>query len=127
MIVTAIADFEIIKKVRTKYVVRIFFDRKGREYEAFWLSEKQMNKLNKCYQDVAYSRTKNAAMLAVFDSDRFVWAGVKYTDYSDLEWLEKTFNAEYSDRYYVSQTETVKHIPELIEPKETLPDADLIR
>lgn len=127
MIVVPINDFEVVKKIRTKYVVRIFFDRKQREHECFWLSEKQANKLNDCHKKKMYSSVKNTVILCVFDGDRFVWAGVEYPDFSDREWLQETFKAEYSDRYYVSQTETVKHVPERIEPIETKPNADLIR
>jgi len=127
MIVTPINDFEVVKKIRAKYVVRIFFDRKQREHECFWLSEKQTNKLKECYENKMYSSIKNTVILCVFDGDRFVWSGIEYSDYSDREWLEETFKAEYSDNYYVSQTEIVKHVPERIEPVETQPDADLIR
>lgn len=127
MIVVPINDFEVVKKIRTKYVVRIFFDRKHREHECFWLSEKQYNKLKQCWNKLTSSYIKNSTVICVFDGDRFVWAGEEYPDFSDREWLEKTFNAEYSDRYYVSQTETVKHVPERIEPIETKPNADLIR
>jgi hypothetical protein len=127
MIVTPIKSYEVIKKMSTKYVVRIFFDRKQREFEGFWLSVKQYTKLANTFNKMYNSSVKNTEVLAVFDGDRFVWAGIEYPDYSDRNWLEKTFNAEYSDRYNVSQTETVRHIPEKIEPKETSPDADLIR
>lgn len=127
MIVTPISYFEVVKEIRTKYVVRIFFDQKKMAHECFWLSEKQYNKLNSCWNNVVLSCIKGSTVICVFDSDRFVWAGEEYPDFSDLAWLEKTFKAEYSDQYYVSETETVKHVPKRVEPKETKPDADLIR
>lgn len=127
MIVTTISDFDLIKKVRTKYIVRIFFDRKRKNFESFWLSEKQYKRLNDCFHDVMHSGIKDSTILCVFDSDRFVWAGVEYPDISDREWLEHAFKAEYSDHYYVSETIKEKHTPKRIEPTETQPDADLIR
>ena len=74
-----------------------------------------------------HSGIKDSSILCVFDGDRFVWAGVEYPDISDRDWLVRTFKAESSDHYYVSETIKEKHTPERIEPTETQPDADLIR
>lgn len=127
MIITPINDFDVIKKVRARYVVRIFFDKKRREFDSFWMSEKQYNKLLQCYNKVNSAYIKGSSVICVFDGDRFVWAGEEYPDYSDREWLQKNFKAEFSDHYYVSETEIIKHVPAKIEPKESEPDADLIR
>jgi len=113
--------------MRTCNVVRIFFDRKWKEHECFYLSQKQYDNLCRSYNKVQNSSVKNTFILAVFDGERYVWSGVEYPDYTDRNWLEKTFKAEYSDHYYISETETVKHIPDKIEPTETEPDATLIR
>lgn len=113
--------------MQTKYIVRIFFDRKWKEHECFYLSVKQYNKLASIVNKAQNANVKNTVVLAVFDGDRFVWPGIEYTDYTDRDWLEKTFNAEYSDRFIITNPEVTRHIPEKIEPKETEPDANLIR
>lgn len=74
-----------------------------------------------------HSGIKDSSILCVFDSDRFVWAGVEYPDITDRDWLEQAFKAVYSDHYYISETIKEKHIPIRIEPTETKPNADLIR
>lgn len=111
----------------TKYIVRIFFDRKWKEHECFYMSVKQYNKLASMYNKRANSNVKDTVILAVFDGDRFVWAGIEYPDYTDRDWLEKTFKAEYSNRFFISVPEITRHIPAKIEPIESEPDADLIR
>ena len=127
MIVTQINDFEVIRKIRSKYVVRIFFDRKWRKHECFWLSEKQYLKLNQSVEKVRSSNVKNTIVLAVFDNDRFVWSGVEYPDYSDREWLEKTFNAESCDTYTIEKPIVESHIPDKVETIQQGPDEELIR
>lgn len=127
MIVTPFNDFEIVKKMRTCYVVRIFFDRKWKEHECFFVSVKQYNNLCASINKVTNSSVKNTYAIGVFDGDRFVWSGVEYPDFSDRDWLEKTFKAEFTNSFTISKLEVSVHIPEKIEPKETDPDATLIR
>lgn len=127
MIVIRINHFEMIKKMRTKFVVRIFFDRKLKEFDSFFLSEKQYNKLYNTFNKMYNSSVKNTFVLAVFDGDRFVWPGIEYPDYSDQEWLEKTFNAVWSDSFVKTAPKITHYAPEKIEPINNEPDKDLIR
>lgn len=127
MVVTFFTDYEIVKKMRTCYLVRIFFDTKGNQTVCFYLSEKQMNKLRKVYDNFINSSVKRTKMLGVFDGDRFVWCGIEYPDYTDRDWLMKNFNAEFKEYFSIEKEIIVKHVPEKMEPVETQPDADLIR
>lgn len=127
MIITRIDHFELIKKMRTKYIVRIFFDKKWREFDSFFLSEKQYNKLSDTFNHRYHSSVNDTSVMAVFDEDRFVWSGIEYPDYSDLKWLEKTFHAEWSDSFIKTQPVIISHIPEKIQPKKIEPDKTLIR
>jgi len=127
MIVTPIYDFDIIKTLRNKYIIRIYFDQKSKRHAAFWVSGKQFNRLEECYQKVGWSKVKGTIILCVFDGVRFVWSGVEYPDYSDRQWLMKTFNAEYVDEFPLEEKEVVKHMPERREPINSEPDETLVR
>jgi hypothetical protein len=91
------------------------------------MSEKQANRLENCYKKKVNSSVKDTVILGVFDGDRFVWAGIEYPDFSDREWLENTFKAEYTDRFVITKPEIERHIPDKIEPVNIEPDANLIR
>jgi len=127
MIVTSFTDYEIVKKMRTCYLVRIFFDSKARKTECFYISEKQLNKLRNVMGNVSESRVRNTYPLAVFDGDRYVWCGIEYPDYSDREWLMKNFNAQYKSEFIIENSKIEVHVPEKVQPIESGPDAELIR
>lgn len=127
MVLTSILNYKLIRKVRTKYLVRIFFSRK-KSY-AFFLSEKQYKKLYLVALRVEKLKKPKGEILVVIDDERerFVWCGVDHIEFSDKDWLAKHFNAKVKYNFYLEDTEEVKvHIPEkikeipIIEPKESL-------
>lgn len=115
MIVTSIYSYELVRKMRFKYAVRIFFSRK-RTY-VFYLSEKQYKKLYLVSDEIKRSKKRKGEILVVIDdeNERFVWCGVHYSDFSDKEWLTRHFKASYSESFYLDEkVEKSTHIPERI-------------
>jgi len=127
MIVTLFHDYEVVKKLRTSTLVRIFFDRKGKNTDVFYLSAKQLDKLHASYSKVQNSRVKDTHGLVVIDDDRFVWSGVEFPDYSDRENLCKHFSGGFSSIYEKVEVTKETHTPEEVKPVETKPNDDLVR
>lgn len=128
MIVTSIHDYERIKKMRTKHLVRIFFDRKNTA--VFYLSDKQYLNLVNAFEICFSSKKKGSYVIAVFDNieERYVWCGIESNDYTDRDFLIKNFAAEWSNDYSIEETVTIeKHIPETINPVISNPDNKLKR
>lgn len=126
MVLTSILNYKLIRKVRTKYLVRIFFTRK-KSY-AFFLSEKQYKKLYLVAIRAEKKKPKGDILVVIDDErERFVWCGVDHIEFSDKDWLSKHFNAKVRYNYFLEETEEVKvHVPEKIrtipniEPRQSL-------
>jgi len=128
VITTSIHDYELLKRLRTSNLVRIFFNKKNTA--VFYLSDKQYLKLVDSFERAFSSKLKNAFVIAVFDNseERFVWCGVEYPDYSDRQFLINNFNAEWCNNYSIDNTPTISHhTPDKIKINNVKPIKELKR
>lgn len=112
MIVTSIKKFEKIKSGKNKILARLFFSDK--KTHCFWMSRKQYAKLLDCKYNIEKSSI-SGEIIAVFDYNHFVWAGLNFEDYSDMEYFQKKFKAEWKEKFEIKNEINI-HIPKKIEP-----------
>lgn len=61
----------------------------------FWLSEKQLNKLELDFKNTPKGYSCSAvSVYGVFDGDRFVWSGIQSAKTDDLPFLRSRFGVE---------------------------------
>ncbi|MAX80352.1 MAG: hypothetical protein CL843_09270 [Crocinitomicaceae bacterium] len=123
---TYIYDFDKVRKGKKSVLVRIFFDVYEEKFHSYWVSQKQWEKLCSAWEEKKKSRVGPVSLLAVFDKNRFVWCGLEYPDYSDREFLEENFEAEWVDEFEVVEVKE-SHFPKALEPENKDPDESLIR
>lgn len=121
----------VFKSVWTKYgKYRVEMGVVGEKKAVYWLTEKQREKLDKCFDLTPKGWSgKRAAVYGVFEiredgKDRFCWCGVETKHHSDVPWLEEKFGVKKEYGYVIKRGRRVA-APELDVPGNVEVDDEL--
>src|SRR5690625_63881 len=123
MTCTYIYDVKKIRCTNNRVLVHILFtSRKGC---SFWMSKKQYGQLAWCVnqREMNIVRTN---IVAVFQKNRFVWAGIENKYRDDKRFLMSHFKAKWVDRIELTEKE-IRHVPKKIDPVKSKPEKNLLR